>query len=177
IIFILPIKTFAVDYTIDEMDIDVELKEDGDVFVTENQTYTFESEFNGITRVLIRKEGTDIVNVEERENNEELKIEQDDTENKMNTFESEFNGITRVLIRKEGTDIVNVEERENNEDLKIEQDDTEYKIHRKGKNETVTIELSYLIEDGLTIYSDVAEFAWPFFDTNNESDYEQFEAT
>src|SRR5690625_3376062 len=103
IIFILPIKTFAVDYTID--DIDVELKEDGDVFVTENQTYT---------------------------------------------FESEFNGITRVLIRKEGTDIVNVEARENNEDLKIEQDDTEYKIHRKGKNETVTIELSYLIEDGLT---------------------------
>src|SRR5690625_3889014 len=132
IIFILPIKTFAVDYTIDEMDIDVELKEDGDVFVTENQTYT---------------------------------------------FESEFNGITRVLIRKEGTDIVNVEARENNEDLKIEQDDTEYKIHRKGKNETVTIELSYLIEDGLTIYSDVAEFAWPFFDTNNESDYEQFEVT
>ena len=132
IIFILPIKTFAVDYTIDEMDIDVELKEDGDVFVTENQTYT---------------------------------------------FESEFNGITRVLIPKEGTDIVNVEARENNEDLKIEQDDTEYKIHRKGENETVTIELSYLIEDGLTIYSDVAEFAWPFFDTNNESDYEQFEVT
>src|SRR5699024_12231276 len=64
-----------------------------------------------------------------------------------------------------------------NEDLKIEQDDTEYKIHRKGENETVTIELSYLIEDGLTIYSDVAEFAWPFFDTNNESDYEQFEVT
>src|SRR5690625_252880 len=83
IIFILPIKTFAVDYTIDEMDIDVELKEDGDVFVTENQTYTFESEFNGITRVLIRKEGTDIVNVEARENNEELKIEQDDTEYKI----------------------------------------------------------------------------------------------
>ena len=132
IIFILPIKTFAVDYTIDEMDIDVELLEDGDVFVTENQTYT---------------------------------------------FESEFNGITRVLIPKEGTDIVNVEARESNDDLKIEQDDTEYKIHRKGENETVTIELSYLIEDGVTIYSDVAEFAWPFFDTNNESDYEQFEVT
>src|SRR5690625_7821240 len=65
------------------MDIDVELKEDGDVFVTENQTYTFESEFNGITRVLIPKEGTDIVNVEARENNEDLKIEQDDTEYKI----------------------------------------------------------------------------------------------
>src|SRR5690625_5463302 len=130
IIFILPIKTFAVDYTIDEMDINVELWEDGDVFVTENQTYT---------------------------------------------FESEFNGITRVLIPKEGTDIVNVEARENNEDLKIEQDDTEYKIHRKGENETVTIELSYLIEDGLTIYSDVAEFAWLFFVTNIDTDYEQFE--
>src|SRR5699024_11881513 len=115
IIFILLIKTLVVDYTIDEMDIDVELKEDYDVFVTENQTYTFESEFNGITRVLIRKEGTDIVNVEARENNEELKIEQDDTE---------------------------------------------YKIHRKGKNETVTIELSYLIKEGNTIYADVAEMAW-----------------
>src|SRR5699024_7778351 len=104
IILILPIKTFAVDYTFNEMYINVELCEDCDVFITENQTYT---------------------------------------------FESEFNGITRVLIPKEGTDIVNVEARENNEDLKIEQDDTEYKIHRKGENETVTIELSYLIEDGL----------------------------
>lgn len=132
IIFILPIKTFAVDYTIDKMDINAELQEGGDVFVTENQTYT---------------------------------------------FESEFNGITRVLIPKEETDIVNVEAREGNENLKIEQDDTEYKIHRKGENETVTIELSYLIEDGVNIYSDVAEFAWPFFDTNNESDYEQFEVT
>src|SRR5699024_6770177 len=130
IIFILPIKTFAVDYTINDMDIDLELGEDDDVVDTENQTYA---------------------------------------------CESEFNVLTRVLIPKERTEIVNVEGRENNEDLKIEQDDNEYKIHRKGENETVTIELSYLIEDGLTIYSDVAEFAWPFFDTNNESDYEQFE--
>src|SRR5699024_12694588 len=78
IIFILPIKTFAVDYTIDVMDIDVELKEDGVVFVTENQTYTFECEFNGITRVLILKEGTYIVNVEVMNNNEDLYIKQND---------------------------------------------------------------------------------------------------
>ena len=132
IMTLFPIHAFAVDYSIEEMNINAELQDDGDVHVTEKQTYK---------------------------------------------FDDEFSGITRTLIPKEGTDIADVQARDNKEALKIEQDGNEYKIHRKGENETIKIELTYLIENGVSVYSDIAEFSWPFFDTNNESDYEQFKVT
>lgn len=132
IIFLLPLQVFAIDYSIEEMKIDAKLQENGDVRVTEKQTYT---------------------------------------------FEGEFNGIIRTLIPKEGTDIVDVTATEDKQAIEIEQDENEYKIHRKGKDETIIIELSYLIKDGVTVYSDVADFSWAFFDTGNESDYEKFIAT
>lgn len=132
IMILFPIHTFAVDYSIENMNIKAELQDDGDVYVTEEQTYK---------------------------------------------FDSKFKGITRTLIPKEGTNIANVQATENKETLQIEQEGNEYKIHRKGKDETITIELTYLVEEGVNVYSDVAEFSWPFFDTSNESDYEQFEAT
>lgn len=130
--FLFPVHAFAVDYSIEEMNINAELQEDGNVQVTEKQTYK---------------------------------------------FKSKFKGITRTLIPKEGTDIVDVEAREDNEVLKVEQDGNEYDIHRKGKKETIIIEVTYLIENGVSVYSDVAEFYWPFFDTGNESDYKQFYVT
>src|SRR5699024_11699799 len=40
-----------------------------------------------------------------------------------------------------------------------------------------TIKLTYTIRNGVAVYSDVAEFYWPFFDTGNESDYEQLDVT
>lgn len=132
IIVLFPIDAFAVDYSIEEMNINAELQENGNVQVTEKQTYK---------------------------------------------FDSKFNGITRTLIPKEETNIIDVEARENKETLKIEQDENAYNIHRKGKNETITIELIYQIEDAVNVYSDVAEFSWPFFDTSNEADYEQFAVT
>lgn len=132
VMLLLPIQALAVDFSFEKMDIDAELLENGDVHVIEKQTYQ---------------------------------------------FDSAFNGITRTLIPQEGTDIVDVEARENNESLKIKQDGNEYKIHRKGKNETITVEVAYTIKEGVDVYSDVAEFYWPFFDTGNESDYEQFEVT
>lgn len=131
-LFSFPIKALAIDFSIEKMNIDVELQENGNVQVVEIQTYQ---------------------------------------------FGSEFNGITRTLIPKKGTAIVDVKAQENKETLKVEQDGNVYKVHRKGKNETITIELTYTIENAITVYSDVAEFYWPFFDTSNESDYEQFEVT
>lgn len=130
--FVLPIQAFAVDYSIEEMKIDAQLQEDGNVEVTEEQTYTFDGKFNGIIRTLIPKEDTDIKDVRATENNKELTVEQDENE---------------------------------------------YKILRKGKDETVTIELSYQIENGVAVYSDVADFSWAFFDSGNDSDYEKFSVT
>src|SRR5690625_3268371 len=132
ILLCMPIQTLAMEYTIETMAIDAELQADGDVHVTEQQTYNFDGAFNGITRTLIPKEGTDIDNVAARE----------------------------------GSDALKVEEEKNT-----------YRIYREGADETVTIELTYTIRNGVTVYSDVAEFYWPFFDTGNESDYEQFDVT
>ncbi|HLR51828.1 MAG TPA: DUF2207 domain-containing protein [Candidatus Avamphibacillus sp.] len=129
-LLIFPLPALAVDYSIDQMQIDAYLLDDGNVNVTEKQTYV---------------------------------------------FEGEFNGITRSLIPKEGTKIVNVEATENGEKRKIVQEDNEYKIYRSGKDEQVTIELSYTIEGGVDRYTDVAQFYWPFFDKSNESDYEQLD--
>ncbi len=126
-ILFFPIQAFAVDFTINETNIDAYLQEDGDVHVTESHTYDFDGKFKGITRSLIPKKGTSI---------------------------SDFQAV------------------ENGTSLKVEIEDETYKIFRSGKNETITIELSYLINDGVEVYEDMAQFYWPFFDSNNESDYE-----
>lgn len=127
-----PLHALAVDFTINETDIDAYLLEDGNVKVTEFHTYEFDGKFNGITRSLIPKKGTSITD-----------------------FAASENGTS----------------------LEVERDDDTYKVFRSGKNETVTIELSYLIQDGVEVYEDMAQFYWPFFDTSNESDYENFTVT
>src|SRR5690625_5496624 len=60
IVFGFPSFAFAVDYSIEEMLIEVQLEENGDAKVIETQTYTFDSDFNGITRTLYVKEGSSI---------------------------------------------------------------------------------------------------------------------
>lgn len=86
------------------------------------------------------------------------------------SFDGKFNGITRAPIAKKGTKITDVQAREDRKALKVEQDNGEYKIYRSGKDEQVTIELTYTIENGVEIYTDATQFQWPFFDSNNQSD-------
>ncbi|WP_026906793.1 DUF2207 domain-containing protein [Paucisalibacillus globulus] len=121
-----PIHALAVKYDIEKTDIHAYLGPDGNVQVEEIHTYAFEGDFNGITRTLIAKEGTQIQDVKATEN---------------------------------GTA------------LDVEQEDNLYKVYRSGADETVTIHLTYTIKDGVEVYSDMAQFYWPFFDQNNESDY------
>ncbi|MDZ5472908.1 DUF2207 domain-containing protein [Bacillus sp. 31A1R] len=122
-----PSVGLAVDFSITDVKIDAYLKEDGLVEVEETHTYSFDGEFNGITREIIPKEGSSIGKLEATENGKKLKVERD-------------------------------------EHL--------YKIYRKGEDETITVKLSYTIKNGVDVYSDVAEFYWPFFDDRNESTYE-----
>src|SRR5699024_9435866 len=82
-LLIFPLPALAVDYSIDQMQIDAYLLDDGNVNVTERQTYVCEGEFNGITRSLIPKEGTKIVNVEASEDGEQREIVEDDNEYKI----------------------------------------------------------------------------------------------
>lgn len=127
-LFLFPNVGLAVDFSITGVKIDAYLQDDGQVKVVENHTYSFDGEFNGITREIVSKAGTSISQFEAMENGKKLRTERED-------------------------------------DL--------YKIHRKGEDETVTVILSYTIENAVDVYSDVAEFYWPFFDERNESTYEK----
>lgn len=92
-------------------------------------------------------------------------------------FEGDFNGITREVIPKEGAGITEFSADENRNSLRVEEEDGLYKIHRKGEDESITVTLHYLIENGIEIYKDVAQFYWPFFDSRNESTYENLSIT
>jgi uncharacterized membrane protein len=92
-------------------------------------------------------------------------------------FIGEFNGITREIIPKNGTSITEFKANENENPLRIEKKNDLYLIHRKGIDETITIQLRYSIENGVDLYSDIADFYWPFFDKRNESTYENLQVT
>ncbi|WP_078543704.1 DUF2207 domain-containing protein [Litchfieldia alkalitelluris] len=126
-LFLMPTQGLAVNFSISNVKIEASLLEDGDVKVTEQLTYE---------------------------------------------FDGEFNGITREVIPKKGAKITNFAATENEKFLKIEREDHLYKVHRKGSDETITIQLMYTIENGIDIYTDVIDFYWPFFDERNETTYQ-----
>src|SRR5690606_32620204 len=63
---------------IEKTDIHAYLQMDGNVQVEEIHTYAFDGEFNGITRTLIAKKGTQIQDVKASENGTALDVEQED---------------------------------------------------------------------------------------------------
>lgn len=87
-------------------------------------------------------------------------------------FDDEFNGLTRTLYQKENTEVTNVEASENGQPLEVEQDGALYKIMRPGSYETVTLNLSYTITNGTTVYQDLADMNWSFFDSSGDVPYE-----
>ncbi|GAE93154.1 hypothetical protein JCM21714_2205 [Gracilibacillus boraciitolerans JCM 21714] len=76
-IIFLPQQAFAVDFSIKNTEINAYLEENGNVQVTEQHTYQFDGEFNGITRTLIPKNHTQIKDVQAFENNHSLDVEQE----------------------------------------------------------------------------------------------------
>ncbi|MFV8828952.1 DUF2207 family protein [Alkalihalobacterium sp. APHAB7] len=59
----------------------------------------------------------------------------------------------------------------------VEREGEYYNIHRKGNNETITVQLHYTIQDGVKVYEDYAQFYWPFFSQENETRYGHFKVT
>ncbi|MET3575061.1 DUF2207 domain-containing protein [Bhargavaea ullalensis] len=76
-VLLLPGRVLAVDYDIEESTIDAQADENGRVFVTEHHTYSFSGKFNGITRLLVPKTGTDIIDFSANEGGRELRTEKD----------------------------------------------------------------------------------------------------
>lgn len=89
------------------------------------------------------------------------------------SFDGKFNGITREIFPKKGAEISDFLAKEGEKNLKVEKEGELYKIHRKGKDEIIQVDLHYSIKNGVEKYSDVAQFYWPFFDDRNEADYGQ----
>ncbi|MCJ1908937.1 DUF2207 domain-containing protein [Planococcus ruber] len=77
LMLLLPVTVFAVDFEIDEATIDARLMEDGTVAVEEQFTYEFDGDFEGITRELKPKTGTEITGFTAHENNKKLKVEKE----------------------------------------------------------------------------------------------------
>ncbi|WP_077622898.1 DUF2207 domain-containing protein [Sediminibacillus massiliensis] len=77
-VLVLPVQTYALDFSIENSRIDARLMENGNVEVTESHTYEFEGEFNGITRSLIPKQGTSIEDFQASEQGNSLQVEQDE---------------------------------------------------------------------------------------------------
>src|SRR5699024_6155439 len=126
-VVLLPLPILAVDFSIENTEINAHLQENGNVQVTEQHTYQ---------------------------------------------FDDDFNGITRTLIPKEQTEILDFQASENGKSLDVEQEENLYKIYRSGSDEEVQVEISYTISNGVELFSDLAQFYWPFFDTSNESAYQ-----
>ncbi len=92
-------------------------------------------------------------------------------------FDGEFNGIIRNLISNDGAEIVELQAFEQGSPLKVETDGAEHRIYRKGKDETITIDLQYTIERAVSVYSDFGDFFWSVFSQENESTYENMTIT
>lgn len=76
--FLFPGRGFAVDFTIPNVKIDAYLRENGDAEIKETFTYSFEGDYNGITRSIIPKEGTKISDLRAEENGKKLRVEKDE---------------------------------------------------------------------------------------------------
>lgn len=112
-----PIQTMAVEFSITDVTIDAYLQKNGDVRVTEVQSYSFDDKFRGITREIIPKKGAEITDFTANEGEKELKVKKE-------------------------------------KDL--------YKVSRSGSDENISVELHYMIKNGLSKHPDITEFYWPF---------------
>ena len=75
VLFLFPKQGLAVEYSITNVEIDAYLQENGNIEVKETHTYSFDGEFNGITREIIPKEGSWITEFKAIENGKPLRIE------------------------------------------------------------------------------------------------------
>ncbi|MDN7228097.1 DUF2207 domain-containing protein [Planococcus sp. N064] len=75
-LLLVPAEVFAVDFGINNADIQAELDREGNAFVTERYTYEFDGDFNGITRQIKPKAGTAVTGFSASEGAKKLEVEQ-----------------------------------------------------------------------------------------------------
>ncbi|MGB6409344.1 MAG: DUF2207 domain-containing protein [Planococcus donghaensis] len=96
---LLPVQALAVEYSISNVTIQAQVNADGTVDVTENHTYRFEGEFNGITREIIPQDGTSIQQFSATDGNRNLKVERQ--ENVYKVFRSGEDQTITIELRYE----------------------------------------------------------------------------
>lgn len=78
VFFLFPSNGLAVEFSITDVKMEAFLNEDGSVNVNETHTYSFDGDFNGITREIVPKEGTSIKGLKATENGKALRVEKED---------------------------------------------------------------------------------------------------
>jgi uncharacterized membrane protein len=79
LLFIFPLQSLAVEFSITQVKIDAFLRDNGNVEVEETHTYEFDGEFGGITREVVPKKGASISQFTATENGKNLRIEKEDS--------------------------------------------------------------------------------------------------
>ena len=138
-------EVFAVnkEYSIDSLDVDATILNNGDVQVNEVMEYNFHGEFNGILRDLKTKGANDIVI-------EHVKV--------IDTLGNE-------LVAKEGYDELN-----NTYEINKDSDKVQIKLFTKSKDESKKINIQYIIKGAAKKYEDNSQLYWNFYTVENVSE-------
>jgi uncharacterized membrane protein len=106
VLFLFPDRGLAVEYSITNVKIDAFLQENGQVEVKETFTYSFDVEFNGITRELIPKEGSKITQLKASEDGKKLRVEKEDHLYKIHRKGTDETIIVKLTYKiKNGVDV------------------------------------------------------------------------
>ncbi|HEY4600286.1 MAG TPA: DUF2207 domain-containing protein [Cerasibacillus sp.] len=129
-------------FSIDQVTIDAEIKENGAIHVRELYTYSFSGEFNGMTRSIY----SDIENFKAYLlNDSTLKIDDE------------------ALFTQDLSDLALLE-------VEYDDDDQVYKVITNSKDEMKHVVYEYDIFESVKKYADVADLTYSFFDETNETD-------
>ena len=134
------------EYSIDSLDVDAIILNNGDVQVNEVMEYNFDGEFNGILRDLKTKGANDIVI-------EDVKIIDD---------------LGNESVAKEGYDELN-----NTYEINKDSDKVQIKLFTKSKNERKKINIQYMIKGAAKKYEESSELYWNFYTVENVSEVKE----
>lgn len=138
-----PVKVFAVEknFTIEKLNVNAEIEENGDVQVEETFNYSFQGSFNGIYRNL-HTQGTKAYKVEEIS-----VVDSSNISNKLIFSDAETNN-TYKLIDSDGN--------------------TQIKIFNKSTDEKKLFKIKYNIIGAAVKNSNIGELNWKFYTVENQ---------
>lgn len=151
-IFIFAIPSFADDLIITNWDVESNLLENGDLVVSEDITFRFDHEFNGIFREIVLNntdgiEGLEVYEVT-RDNTIQYELNENADIGDSNVYSTSLEGDTQLI-----------------------------QVFSPSEDEDKTFRFSYTVSNVAIIHSDTGEFYYKYLGEENETFIESFSAT